>query len=603
MSDHLSLFSPEDNRTWDVVICGGGLAGLALARQLSLELPDRQVLVLDERAQPSPIAAFKVGESTLEVSTHYLRDRLQMNQHMDGVHLRKMGLRFFFPASAGFHERPEFGPSSYDPAPAFQVDRGLLENGIRALLVQSGMQVHCGTRVVDIELGQEDCEHVVSVVAMDGNDTKRIPARWVIDASGRRRILQKKLGLSIPAGHGCSAAWFRIAGRVDVSDFVPACRADWHARVSLGERYFSTNHLMGNGRWVWMIPLGSGCTSIGIVTREDVIPISSYNTYGKAIKWLLDNEPELGARIAPYQPLDFRCLRNYSYSSRQIFSKERWACVGDAGVFADPLFSPGIDGISIANSIVTDLIRRDQTSGVSSALIDRYNQYLIAFNDAAIRITQPAYHFFGRSKPMAAKLLWNTLAGWAVTAPQRFNYTYVDDALAGEMLVAATQLTALSLRMERVFADWAEQPAREGTFDFFDYQNITGVQDLYSRNVRGDQSRDELLSAQAANLRYFETLAQGLFRIALEDLCIELPDEFSGSACPWLNAWGIGLDPSRWVSDRLFECRTPTGEVEPLLAQLRAAFGLDRPRHPAGPQSSRATFSVSGGCAEVLAGD
>ena len=55
---------------FDVVICGGGLAGLTLARQLRLELPELSVAVIDKLTRPLPEAAFKVGESSIELGTY-----------------------------------------------------------------------------------------------------------------------------------------------------------------------------------------------------------------------------------------------------------------------------------------------------------------------------------------------------------------------------------------------------------------------------------------------------------------------------------------------------------------------------------------------------
>ena len=52
---------------YDVVIIGGGLAGLTLARQLIQEDPGIRVLVAEKRAHPAPEAAFKVGESSVEI--------------------------------------------------------------------------------------------------------------------------------------------------------------------------------------------------------------------------------------------------------------------------------------------------------------------------------------------------------------------------------------------------------------------------------------------------------------------------------------------------------------------------------------------------------
>jgi len=55
--------SPE----YDVVIIGGGLAGLTLAAQLKKVRPATSVLVLERNRFPAPEAAFKVGESVGEL--------------------------------------------------------------------------------------------------------------------------------------------------------------------------------------------------------------------------------------------------------------------------------------------------------------------------------------------------------------------------------------------------------------------------------------------------------------------------------------------------------------------------------------------------------
>ena len=60
----------------DVAILGGGLAGLSLAIQLRQRDPALAVTVLERREGAAPDAAFKVGESTVEIGAHYLADVL-----------------------------------------------------------------------------------------------------------------------------------------------------------------------------------------------------------------------------------------------------------------------------------------------------------------------------------------------------------------------------------------------------------------------------------------------------------------------------------------------------------------------------------------------
>jgi len=45
-----------------------------MALHLKLARPETRVLVTDKRSEPAPEAAFKVGESSVEVGAHYYRD-------------------------------------------------------------------------------------------------------------------------------------------------------------------------------------------------------------------------------------------------------------------------------------------------------------------------------------------------------------------------------------------------------------------------------------------------------------------------------------------------------------------------------------------------
>lgn len=80
----------------DVSIIGGGIAALTLALELRSARPGTRVLIIEPTPHPVPEITHTVGESTVEVSAHYLRDRLGMADHLRTSQIRKMGLRMFF---------------------------------------------------------------------------------------------------------------------------------------------------------------------------------------------------------------------------------------------------------------------------------------------------------------------------------------------------------------------------------------------------------------------------------------------------------------------------------------------------------------------------
>jgi 2-polyprenyl-6-methoxyphenol hydroxylase-like FAD-dependent oxidoreductase len=553
---------------------------LTLARQLHRELPDLRVLTLEAHSGNYPEGPLKVGESLTELSSFYMTKVLGLEEYLRTQHLRKMGLRFFFPPQGdGFASRPELGSSKYDPVDSFQVSRGKLENDLRRFNADDGIEALEGRKVVAVELGRGGEPHLVRFVRRGRGEEETVRARWVVDAMGRRRFLQKQLGLALPYTETCSSAWFRVEGRLQLSELVPRSEEEWHRRVPEDGRYFSTSHLMGNGHWCWLIPLAIGATSIGIVSREDCMPFTEYNTPEKAMAWLAAHQPELHSLLAGHKLLDFKRLRHASYTSEQVFSTGRWSCVGDAAVFSDPFFSPGIDQVGFGNCVTVEMIRRDLAGELTEADVEHFNQVYLSYNHGATWITQPAYHFFGCRVAMAGKLLWDIIRGWAINGPQRFEKVYLDRELSEEVLDASAPLTLLAVRMARLFDDWSRRPSR-ASYSFVDYSQVPGVDELYHRSLRSGRDRQTLLDDFRRTADYLEDLALALFRVAVEDT---LPDQLHRlPPGRRLNAWAVGLDPTRWEEDGLFAPPSGEGPVEPMQSGIRRMFFPDEAAAPDG---------------------
>lgn len=114
----------------DIGIIGGGVAALTLALEIRRARPATRIAVIEPNAHPVPEITHTVGESTVEVSAHYLRDRLGLGDHLQSAQLRKMGLRMFFSdeLNTDIAQRVELGSSSFVPQVTYQIDRGRLEN-------------------------------------------------------------------------------------------------------------------------------------------------------------------------------------------------------------------------------------------------------------------------------------------------------------------------------------------------------------------------------------------------------------------------------------------------------------------------------------------
>ena len=278
----MNAVGASDAGRTDVAILGGGLAGLTLAIQLRQRNPALRVTVIERRAHPVREAAFKVGESTVEIGAHYFSSVLGLSEHLDAEQIRKFGFRFFFSEGCDDIARcTELGVSQLLPTSSWQLDRGRFENFLGTRARALGVDFRDGTRVRGIELDAA-AGHAVDL-ERDGVETS-LHARWVIDASGRAGLLKRKLGLAEANGHDVNAAWWRVDGIVDPNAWCDD--PQWLARCTPPDRWRSTNHMCGPGYWVWLIPLASGAHSLGIVCDAAMHPLDTINTHDKAMAWL-----------------------------------------------------------------------------------------------------------------------------------------------------------------------------------------------------------------------------------------------------------------------------------------------------------------------------
>ena len=447
----------------DVAILGGGLAGLALAIQLKQRDPDFAVTVIERRAHPVREAAFKVGESVVEIGAHYFSHVLGFREHLDAEQLRKFGFRFFFSEGREDIERcTELGVSQVLPTPSWQLDRGRFENflGEQARALGVEFRDAAVVRAIDLDAGSA---HAVSF-EQDGV-THTLAARWVVDASGRAGLLKRKLDLAEANDHDVNAVWWRVDGFVDPnawSDDVP-----WLQRCDPPDRWRSTNHMCGPGYWFWLIPLASGAHSLGIVCDAKLHPLEMMNTHDKAMAWLREHQPQVARSLEdPRHTLqDFLFLRHFSYGCKQVFSADRWALTGEAGLFLDPFYSPGSDFIAISNGFICDLIEKDRAGKPFAPYASIYQQLYQSFYENTLTLYQDQYPLFGDAQVMPVKVIWDYTFYWALLAPLYFAGRLTDVAMLGRLRPQLTQAAALNLALQALLRDWGQRNTRPLTPD------------------------------------------------------------------------------------------------------------------------------------------
>lgn len=404
---------PPEADSCDVIIMGGGLAGLTLALQLRQRFPALDIRVLERRAHPVPEAAHKVGESSVELGAHYFTEVLGLRRHFEERQIKKFGFRFFF--SEGRHDLnnvTEIGASRLLAVPSWQIDRGIFENFLGEEVQARGISFHAAARVTRLELAEGDGPHQVQW--QQGERQQTLQARWVVDACGRAGLIKRQLGLAEDNPHGCHAVWFRMAHRIAIDDWFDD--AAWRSACTPPERWRSTNHLVGAGYWAWLIPLSSGSHSVGIVADPRIHPLDTMDSFDKAMDWFARYQPRLHAALEPQRHTlqDFAFFRKFSYGCKQVFSGRRWALTGEAGLFLDPFYSPGSDFIAIANTFITDLIARDQAGQAVDAHAGIYDQLYHSFYNSTLAMYQDQYALFGEPEVLPTKVIWDYSYYWGV---------------------------------------------------------------------------------------------------------------------------------------------------------------------------------------------
>lgn len=415
---------------YDVIIAGGGIAGGFLARQLRRQKPELDILVLESKPV---LDDFKVGESTVEVAANYMIRRLDLGTYLYQHQLPKNGLRFFFDSpqkDLPIERMSEIGSDHLPFHPSFQLERAKLERDLATMNRRDGVDMRLGAKVIDVKI---DGENGHTVTWEQGGEKLEAKTRWFVDASGRRQLLARKLGLSVQKETRLetAAAWGRyrnVAGLDAVKD--PAFRQ----RVRYTSRHLSTNHFMYDGYWIWFIPLAGDIMSVGVVYDKNRIGPGPRNR--EAFEAFLDEHRSSRDLMQGAVFEDFQGYAHLPYHTEKFFSKDRWALTGEAGAFVDPFYSPGSDFIATANEFIGALMEAD-FGGAGKDFeerVDLYDAYYRFKYESTLLLYSNMYPIFGSYEIFRLKYLldfnnYYNLVYWPFLADRLTNVEWIRNEL------------------------------------------------------------------------------------------------------------------------------------------------------------------------------
>ena len=253
--------------TRDVLVMGGGATGQLAAAYLRKSFPDLKVAIVEGPHTNRPI----VGESLVEVSVDFLFE-LGLGAYLVEKHYPKYGLTYYFKPDIDNPADRTYVVDEIPTAPqilSFQINRFTFDREVRDRNLVNGVELIDGA-VVGINLNQDGGLHAVTVQDRAGSK-QTLSARWLIDVTGRNRLLAKHLQLQEPVSEQKNVFWFRLMNfNPEILSRIDAVKKQNRAYVP----YFATHHFFGKGNWIWCIPMRSPenqpLISIGITYRTDV---------------------------------------------------------------------------------------------------------------------------------------------------------------------------------------------------------------------------------------------------------------------------------------------------------------------------------------------
>jgi flavin-dependent dehydrogenase len=294
--------------TFDTIVIGGGPGGSTTASLLSRG--GLRVLVVEKEHFPR----FHIGESLLPRSLPILNE---LGVDVEGPAFRYKGGAEFYDESTGEFARFPFAqalPGSTVPGFAYQVERASFDLALLERAEAAGATVHQGERVLDV---QTDAREV-----RVRTDRATYTARYCVDASGQDAFFARRDRTTEPFGEfGRAAVFTHFEGLGE--DGLSLFAEDGCIKV-----------LLRPDGWCWLIPLSQGRLSVGIVTRVGKVT-------PERVDEAIASSPITQRAIAGARRLETRIIRNFSYKNTRPHGL-RYACVGDAACFLDPVFSSGV---------------------------------------------------------------------------------------------------------------------------------------------------------------------------------------------------------------------------------------------------------------------
>lgn len=190
-----------------------------------------------------------------------------------------------------------------------------------------------------------------------------VPARMVVDASGRSTLLGKQLKVknNDPVFDQFAVhAWFENVDKSQVDS----------------PEYIHIYFLPVQRGWAWQIPITHEVTSMGIVAEKEVFKGAKMSP-GEYFEKYVASNPDLAHAMRDAKRVnEFKMEGDYSYQMETL-AGNGFVMIGDAARFVDPIFSSGVSvALYSAKYSSERIIQAFETGDFSEASLKPYEKKL-----------------------------------------------------------------------------------------------------------------------------------------------------------------------------------------------------------------------------------
>ena len=425
-------------------------------------------------------------------------------------------------------------------------------------------------------------------------------AGWVVDAAGRAHVIQKKRQLERRNNirHGSSFLW--VEGLVNFEFLTDST----HKQIRLNPQrshtghlpfWLATNHFCEEGLWFWVIPL-QGVTSLGLVYDNRLIRPEDVNDPQRLVQWVCEHFPLFARDLPNRKILHWASYRDQSFDCAQTIDRHRWALVGEAGRWTDPLYSPGGDVISIYNTLVTDSILTSDQAELD-AKVPLYEQLEKAVYAAYVPSFAISYDCLGDQEAYSLKYTWELTIYFAFYVFPFINDLFTNRRFLVSFLKVFSKLGRVNLGLQtflNAYYHWKKTNREPHTSPiFYDFYESGGLgvaeKTFYNVGVSVDEART-ILDQQFENTthlaRYTAAHVYALVldqpalvwnRPFLEQLDLERlsfdPEAMRAAYAPFADSTDRYSWPAGWNPEAAFRFNTPRRAPAPAGSGAPASQG------------------------------